>query len=230
MANGWIKLHRELIDKPIWKCSLPEQKAVLITILCLANHKEKEWVWQGEKYTCLPGQFITSLNSLAESAGVSIRSVRTALKNFEAIYGFLTNTSTNKNRLITIVNWALYQYDDEISTSTSTDDRQASDKQATTNNNEKNYKNDKKYNYIELDKDIDKDKNKRFTPPKLEEVKAYCKERNNNIDPETFIDYYTSNGWVVGKNKMKDWKATVRTWEKRHNTDKPKSMYKALGE
>ena len=60
----------------------------------------------------------------------------------------------------------------------------------------------------------DKPKRKRFTPPTLEEVQAYCLERNNTIDPQQFIDYYTSNGWLVGKNKMKDWKAAVRTWER----------------
>lgn len=57
-------------------------------------------------------------------------------------------------------------------------------------------------------------KRKRFTPPTLEEVKEYCFERNNNVDAERFIDYYTANGWKVGKNNMKDWKASVRTWEK----------------
>lgn len=51
-------------------------------------------------------------------------------------------------------------------------------------------------------------------PPTLEEVTAYCKERHNNVDPQTFIDFYESKGWMVGKNKMKDWKACVRTWEK----------------
>lgn len=55
---------------------------------------------------------------------------------------------------------------------------------------------------------------KRFTPPTLEEVKAYCQERGNTLDAERFIDYYTSNGWQVGKNKMRDWKAAVRTWER----------------
>lgn len=55
---------------------------------------------------------------------------------------------------------------------------------------------------------------KRFVPPTLEEVRAYCAERKNNVDAERFIDYYTSNGWQVGKNKMKDWKAAVRTWER----------------
>ena len=78
----------------------------------------------------------------------------------------------------------------------------------------------------EIEKDIEKDieidksestkstKRKRFVPPTLEEVQAYCNERNNGIDAQHFIDYYTSNGWKVGKNAMKDWRATVRTWER----------------
>ena len=66
----------------------------------------------------------------------------------------------------------------------------------------------------------------RFKKPTLEEVKEYCEERNNGIDAEMFINFYESKGWMVGKNKMKDWKASVRTWEKSRNTkvvyqDKP---------
>lgn len=53
-----------------------------------------------------------------------------------------------------------------------------------------------------------------FTVPTVEEVSAYCQERGNSIDPQRFVDHYTSNGWVVGKTKMKDWRAAVRTWEK----------------
>ena len=57
---------------------------------------------------------------------------------------------------------------------------------------------------------------KRFVKPSLDEVKAYCQERGNNIDAEHFIDYYESNGWKVGgKSAMKDWKAAVRNWERR---------------
>lgn len=55
---------------------------------------------------------------------------------------------------------------------------------------------------------------KRFCPPTIAEVSDYCKERNNNIDAEQFINYYSANGWKVGRNAMKDWKAAVRTWEK----------------
>ena len=65
--------------------------------------------------------------------------------------------------------------------------------------------------YIKSDKPT---KTKRFVPPSREEVQAYCLERKNNVDAERFIDYYTSNGWMVGKNKMKDWKASIRTWER----------------
>lgn len=73
---------------------------------------------------------------------------------------------------------------------------------------------------IEKEKEIEIDtKYKRFTPPSVEEVKQYCKDRNNSVDPESFVDFYSSKGWMIGKNKMKDWKAAVRTWEQ-HNFDR----------
>lgn len=60
---------------------------------------------------------------------------------------------------------------------------------------------------------------KRFCPPTLEEVKAYCAEKEYTIDAERFIDFYTSKGWFVGKNKMKDWRAAVRNWSKGSRAD-----------
>ena len=62
----------------------------------------------------------------------------------------------------------------------------------------------------------------RFTPPSLTEVQAYCTERNNKIDAQRFIDFYESKGWLIGKNKMKDWRAAIRNWESRDARDKPK--------
>ena len=85
-----------------------------------------------------------------------------------------------------------------------------------------------------IDNKSDKPTRKRFTPPTIEEVQAYCFERNNNVDAEKFINHYTANGWMVGRNKMKDWKAAVRTWEKngynaktpkRSNTDEALDFY-----
>ena len=56
---------------------------------------------------------------------------------------------------------------------------------------------------------------KRFIPPTVEEVREYCKERRNRVDPVAFVSFYESNGWKVGRNAMKDWRAAVRTWEQR---------------
>ena len=68
---------------------------------------------------------------------------------------------------------------------------------------------------IELDKDIKKEiKKKKFEKPTLEEVSAYCKERNNGIDAEAFIAFYESKGWLIGKTPMKSWKSAIITWEK----------------
>ena len=72
---------------------------------------------------------------------------------------------------------------------------------------------------IKIEKEIDSSastttKRKRFEKPTLSEIKEYCIERNNNVDAQHFYDYYESNGWKVGKNSMKDWKAAVRTWER----------------
>jgi len=57
-------------------------------------------------------------------------------------------------------------------------------------------------------------KTSHFKPPTIGEVQAYCTERGSSVDPQKFLDYYESNGWLVGKNKMKSWQAAVRTWER----------------
>lgn len=65
-------------------------------------------------------------------------------------------------------------------------------------------------------------KRSRFTPPTTEEIQAYCNEKHYNVNPEHFIDYYESNGWKVGRNSMKDWKAAVRNWARRDKENQPK--------
>lgn len=74
---------------------------------------------------------------------------------------------------------------------------------------------------IDKEKDTEKDKGKRkrFVPPSVDEVRQYCQERQNGIDAEAFVDFYASKGWKVGSQPMKDWKACVRTWERRAKKD-----------
>ena len=75
----------------------------------------------------------------------------------------------------------------------------------------------------EIEKDIRAKIPKRnyFTPPTYEEVASYCEERKNTVDAQRFIDFYSSKGWMVGKSKMKDWKASVRTWERNEKPNTP---------
>ena len=69
-----------------------------------------------------------------------------------------------------------------------------------------------------------KKRGKKFTKPTLEEIKDYCIERSNGINANAFYDFYESKDWMVGKNKMKDWKACIRTWEQRHKKENPRDF------
>ena len=92
----------------------------------------------------------------------------------------------------------------------------------------KNEEKEKDFKEI-LSKESTKKVASRFLPPSLDQVKAYCDERKNNVDPQTFIDFYSSKGWKVGNQSMKDWKAAVRTWEKRDDYKaKPKAQVNDL--
>ncbi|EAC3050237.1 TPA: DnaD domain-containing protein, partial [Listeria monocytogenes] len=140
MSLGWIKLHRDLKEKPIWKSSTPEQKTILVTLLMMANHKENEWEWRGKPFKAKPGEFVTSIKSITEECGkgISSQNVRTALKRFEN-YGFLTKESTKVSTLINVVNWGVYQeLENKTNTVTNkqlTNDSQTANKQLTTNKN-----------------------------------------------------------------------------------------------
>ena len=82
-------------------------------------------------------------------------------------------------------------------------------------------KEERKENYIKERKIENKERKEGqrsiFRPPNLEQVEAYCQERGGIVDAQAFIDHYTSNGWMVGRARMKDWKAAVRNWERKEN-------------
>lgn len=73
--------------------------------------------------------------------------------------------------------------------------------------------------HMENENENDLIKGEKTLKPTLDEIKKYCIERNNNVDPSKWFDFYESKGWMIGKNKMKDWKAAVRTWEKNNSKD-----------
>lgn len=137
--QGWVKLYRELLDKPIWLLSTAGQRSVLIAVLMLANHAARKWEWKGQPFEVQPGQFITSLASLAQKSGkgTTIQMVRGSLARFSKL-GFLTDQSTGSGRLITVVNWGIYQGEEKGTTGHSTDRQQTNNRPTTPNKNDKN--------------------------------------------------------------------------------------------
>lgn len=151
--KGWIALHRCVTQKVIWQKSTPEQKVILVALITLANHDVNEWEWQGEKFKVKPGQFITSLNTIVKTCGrgISLQNVRSSLKRFEKL-GFLTNQSTKTGRLITLVNWHLYQVElvrtNKDDNKEVTKNQQSGNKEVTSNNNDKHLNNDQNDNKL----------------------------------------------------------------------------------
>ena len=99
--------------------------------------------------------------------------------------------------------------------------------QLNTNNkyNNINIINTKKQNIDNNKKDINKLISKKdFVKPNVEDVRKYCVERQNSVDAEKFVDFYEAKGWMIGKNKMKDWKACVRTWERKQKNERDENQ------
>jgi hypothetical protein len=206
-VQGWIPVCRQIQEHWLWKEKPFSKGQAWIDLIMLANHETKKMPYKGEIITCERGVVNLSISYLADSWGWSRDKTRKFLKLLESD-GMVTVKATTHRTTITIENYALYN--DKPATNRQQNDSKptASRQQADTTNNDNNDNND--------------NNNKRgaFKPPSLEEVQAYCSQRNNGINAEAFIDFYSAKGWLIGKNKMKDWKAAVRTWEKRSGQSK----------
>jgi hypothetical protein len=213
-VEGWIKLHRKLLENPI-VCKDADHLAVWTYLLLKATHRERDSIFKGERITLKPGQLIAGRKSIASFLKINEIKVQRILKLLENEHQIEQQTS-NRNRLITILNWDLYQGNEQQDEQQMNNKRTTDEQQMNTYKNIKNDKNNKKNIYAH------------FTPPTLEEVISYCKERNNSVDPQKWYDFYSAKGWMIGKNKMKDWKAAVRTWERGCDSKPQKSKYRDM--
>ena len=137
--NGWIKLHRKLLDNPVvMKDS--DHLAVWIYLLLNASHTEYPVLFGGKKISLKAGQLITGRKSIASTLGISESKVRRILDLFE-IDQQIDRQRSNKNSLVSILNWDKYQIFDQQIDQQPTNKRPTSDQQATTNKNNKNIKN-----------------------------------------------------------------------------------------
>lgn len=213
MSKGWISINREIQDHWVYDDKPFNRLAAWVDLLLLANHKENKFVLGNELITVERGSFVTSELKLMERWGWSNTKVRSFLKLLENDNMIIKKTDSKKST-ITIVNYGVYQ---DLKSAEKVEEKcKESTKKVRehTNNNDNN------------DNNVNNKISSRFTPPTLEEVRAYCLERKNKVNYEKWYDFYESKGWYVGKNKMKNWKAAVRTWEKEEK-DKPAQQAKS---
>ena len=138
-GNGYVKLYRKILNNPIvWKDS--DHLAIWCYLLLNATHRGINTLFKGERIILEPGQLITGILSIAEKLKIDKMKVQRTLKEFESDKQIEQQTS-NKNRLITILNWEEYQNNDKQNDKQLINNRETTDKQVITNNNEKNVKN-----------------------------------------------------------------------------------------
>ena len=240
----WIKIVTDIFDdeKILLIESMPDADSIIVIwfkLLCLAGKNNNSGVFTlNDKIPYTDEMFATIFRR-------PLNTVRMALKVFEQ-YGMVEII----NNVVTIPNWSKHQNFDKLEKKTEymknymreyrEKQKQLASGECKTNS-KTNSKANSKANVSEADKirldkiRLDENKNNnagkpqsRFIPPTIEQVKEYCKERNNSVDAEAFVDFYQSKGWMVGKNKMKDWKAAVRTWERGCDSKPQKSKYRDM--
>ena len=228
----WIKIVTDVFDdeKILMIETIPEADTIIVIwfkLLCLAGKQNNSGVFQMGQMPYTDEMFSTIFRR-------PLNTVRLALKTFEQ-FGMVEII----NNTVTIPNWEKHQSLDAYElakektrkrvaahrerqkalagsvTCSVTDDVTVTVCNATDKIREEEIRKDEIRGEENMDEASPPTRSKRFVPPTVDEVRDYCFERGNSVDPQRFVDYYTSNGWMVGKNKMKDWKAAVRTWEKK---------------
>lgn len=196
-SESWIKLHRQILN---WEW-YSDTNTFRVFMHCLLMAQRDDYKYRGVQLRA--GQFTTGIFEMADILGLSNQQVRTALKKLEKS-GEINKQSTSQYSIITVNNWNLYQQVNKRITN----EQQTNNKRITTKQEERIENKE----VVVIGKQPQQQK--KFIPPSIEEVRAYCKERNNGIDAERFWHYYNSKGWKIGKEPMKKWQSAVITWEK----------------
>lgn len=209
LMEGWIKLYKQVQDNVLWQDKPFSRGQAWIDLLLMANYADGEMLSKGTIVHIKRGQVFRTQKHLSERWGWSIKKVRGFLLLLEK-QKMATVEGIAQGMLITVEKYEFFQCQGQgygIQEGTEEGMNRATQGRQKKKNKEE----------------------KHFIPPSVEEVRQYCTERGNTVDPEAFVAHYASNGWMVGKNKMKQWKAAVVTWERRQQNDEKKSEVKLYG-
>lgn len=210
----FITVPREIFDDGLFVREPYSRREAFLDLVQKAVHEETELPVRGGTITLNRGEVFASIRYLASRWGWSKSKVEAVLKEFISM-NLIGHKSDTSNSTLSIVNYDLYQkpVDD------CKDESKDTCKDANWDKDNKD-KESKELNEKKTFNDV-KEKRKRFVPPTVEEVRAYCQESNYPIDAESFVNYYQSKGWMIGKSPMKDWQAAVRTWVSKRKEQQP---------
>ena len=204
-GNGFIILHRKILSSPIFEN--PNDLKIWIWCLLRSNHSNTSVFFGDEEIPVKRGQFIFGRFTGSMECNMHPSTFYKILKKLEKA-GMISIKSNNKKSLLTVINYEVYQ-------SNATPKEQQSNNKVTTEEQQSNTDNN--------DNNVNKENNRAYTasksqPSDVSQVIAYGTEISlQQSECEKFFDYYTANGWRVGKNPMKDWKSAVRNWKRNNN-------------
>ena len=231
MSNLWFKFYGgEYLSDPKIERLTPLERSCWVTLLCMAsmNNGVIEYLTvesllnrSGIQYDpYYPEEWEAALSVLTKFQNMKM------IKTFDD--GSIELINWEKRQSYTMTAYERVKKHRENKKKLENDNEMITNDNA--NDNTKIKKNKIKKNKINnTDTDVAKaTTSSKFVKPELKEVEEYCKERQNGIDPQHFLDYYNSNGWKVGKNPMKDWRAAIRTWERNGFNKKKTGSGKAI--
>jgi len=211
--NGWITLHRKIKDHWLWESKPFSYGQAWIDILLECNHAESKQLIKGQLITTKRGQSSNAKRTWARRFGWGISATRHFLEMLEKDEMISTHNA-HVTTVLTVLNYDSYQTK-AIPKESQKDSRKISEgfQEDTNNNGEQVINGNKKAGH------------KRFSIPNIEDIETYFTEKQStSIEANKFHDYYVSNGWKVGKNPMRDWKASARGWISRNITKEDQPM------
>ena len=206
--KGWIKLYRKVRDNWIW--DNPEYFRAWIDILLMANHEDRDVVFNGHVIKIKKGQKLTSLAKLSERWRWSRNRVDRYLRLLSDA-GMVTANRTPNGTLLTVEKYGFYQ--------TSWDSDEATDEATHGATHGAADGAQTRIKELKNEEEVKRGRDRpRFVPPTLDDVSDYFWKIGCDSDPQLFIDYYEARGWRLSKGMvMADWKAAARSWKKRGN-------------